>query len=51
MTLADQTALEKVRCSLRLQNDHFQVRIPWKKEPPELPNNHEMAVKCSKIIG
>ena len=45
MTLADQTALEKVRSSLRFQNHRYQVGIPWKKEPPDLPNNHEMAVK------
>ena len=29
MTLADQTALEKVRSSLRFQNDCYQVGIPW----------------------
>ena len=45
MTLADQSALEKVRSSLRFQNHRYQVGIPWKKEPPDLPNNHEMAVK------
>ena len=45
MTLADQTALEKVRSSLRFQNDRYQVGIPWKKEPPDLPNNRKMEVK------
>ena len=45
MTLADQIALENVRSSLRFQNDRYQVGIPWKKELPDLPNNHEMAVK------
>ena len=45
MTLADQTALEKVQSSLRFQNDRYQVCIPWKKQPPNLPSNHEMAVK------
>ena len=45
MTLADQTALEKVRSSFRFQNDRYQVGIPWKKEPPDLPNKHEMVVK------
>ena len=45
ITLADQTTLEKVRSSLRFQNDCYQVGTPWKKEPPDLLNNHEMAVK------
>ena len=45
MTLADQTALEKVLSSLRFQNACYQVGMPWKKEPPDLPNNHEMTLK------
>ena len=46
MILADKTALEKFRSSLRFQNDRYQVGIPWKKKlPPDLPSYHEMAVK------
>ena len=39
----DNRALEIMSNSVRLNDGHYEIALPWKKVPPELPNNRTMA--------
>ena len=42
-SVEDNKALTKIRESLQRRERHFQVRLPWREDPPYLPNNKVMA--------
>ena len=35
----DQRALDIISGSITLKEHHYEVALPWKRTPPELPNN------------
>ena len=39
----DKKALEVMARSLKRKDDHFQVALPWRKEPVDIPNDKPMA--------
>ena len=42
-SVEDNKALTKIRESLQRRDGHFQVRLPWREDPPYLRNNKVMA--------
>ena len=42
-SVEDNKALTKIRESLQRRDGHFQVRLPWRGDPPYLPNDKVMA--------
>jgi len=42
-SVEDNKALTKIGESLQRRDGHFQVRLPWREDPPYLPNNKVMA--------
>ena len=42
-SVEDKRALEIMEGSLQQVNGHFQVALPWRHDPPNLPNNKMMA--------
>ncbi|KAK6168653.1 hypothetical protein SNE40_019845 [Patella caerulea] len=45
LSVDDKLALELVENSLKLEDGVFVVPMPWKHQPPELPNNKQLASK------
>ena len=45
MSVEDGRALAVFQRSIQLQQGHYYVSIPWKCNPPDLPNNRQMAQK------
>ena len=41
-SIKDKRALEMMEQSLKVVNGHFQVGLPWRTNPPYLPNNRLM---------
>ena len=41
-------AVNKVTNSLKYQNGRYQLAIPWKEDPSNLPSNYDMALKRLK---
>ena len=39
----DQRALELMKGSVKLKHSHYEVALPWKRNPPNLPNNRVLA--------
>ena len=44
-SVEDKRALHVMEESVKLVNGHFQVALPWRKDPPDLLNNKMMAEK------
>ena len=42
-SVEDRKALDVVEKSLQIKDGHYQAALPWRKDPPDLPNNKEMA--------
>ena len=49
-SVEDQGALEIMEGSLREVNGHFQVALPWRHDPPYLPNNKVMAERRALLL-
>ena len=49
-SVEDQRALEIMEGSLREVNGHFQVALPWRHDPPYLPNNKVMAERRALLL-
>ena len=49
-SVEDQRALETMEGSLREVNGHFQVALPWRHDPPYLPNNKVMAERRALLL-
>ena len=41
----EQPALQKVKNSLKLNGERYELAMPWKENRPELPNNYDMALR------
>ena len=44
-SVEDKRALHVMEESVKLVDGHFQVALPWRKDPPGIPNNKPMAEK------
>ena len=42
-SVEDERALHVIEKSVKLVNGHFQVALPWRKDPPDIPNDKIMA--------
>ncbi|CAB3996126.1 Hypothetical predicted protein, partial [Paramuricea clavata] len=42
-SVEDERALHVMEKSVKLVNGHFQVALPWRKDPPDIPNDKIMA--------
>ena len=42
-SVEDERALHEMERSVKLVNGHFQVALPWRKDPPDIPNDKIMA--------
>lgn len=45
MTTDETAAWHKVSKSIKFENDHYVVAVPWRNERPSLPNNRPLAEK------
>ena len=45
ISMEDQRVVDKVKRSIKYQNGRYQVGIPCKEDPANLPENYEMALK------
>jgi len=45
MTPDESAAWRKVSESVKLENDHYLVAVPWRDDQPSLPNNRPLAEK------
>ncbi len=45
LSVEDKRAAEIMDRSLKFKDGHFQVALPWRKEPVDIPNNKPMAEK------
>ena len=45
MTTDETAAWRKVSKSIKFENDHYVVAVPWRNERPSLPNNRPLAEK------
>ena len=43
LSVEDKKALEMMEQSLKRKDGHFQVALPWREEPVNIPNNKPMA--------
>lgn len=43
MTPEESLAWHKVSESIKFENDHYVVAVPWRNEQPSLPNNKHLA--------
>ncbi len=51
MSIDDKKAVQIWNDSLTLENGHYQMDIPFKSDPPELPDNRRMAEKRLLSLG
>ena len=49
-SVEDKGALEIMEGSLQQVNGHFQVALPWRHDPPYLPNNKTMAERRALLL-
>ena len=45
LSVEDKRAFEIMEQSLKMVDEHFQVALPWRKNPVNIPNNKPMAEK------
>ena len=43
-------ALEKMERSLKMVDGHYQVALPWRRDPPYLPNNRSMVEHRAALL-
>ena len=46
----DQRALELMEGSVKLKQGHYEVGLPWKRNPPDLPNNRVLAERRLNLL-
>lgn len=49
-SLEDERALEIMERTLKMVNGHFQVALPWRHDPPFLPNNRIVAERRGILL-
>eukprot|EP00794_Sanderia_malayensis_P002013 gene2013-2290_t len=50
MSVEDGRALTVFKDSIQLHDGHYNVSIPWKRNPPDLPNNRRLAQKRMEYL-
>ena len=50
MSQEDRRALDIVNESIKLEEGHYEMALPWRKHPPELPNNRSLAEHRLKLL-
>jgi len=48
--LEDERALEIMEITLKMVDGHFQVALPWRHDPPFLPNNRIVAERRGFLL-
>ncbi len=49
-SLKDTRALEVMEGTLKMVDGHFQVALPWRHDPPFLPNNRIVAERRGLLL-
>ncbi|KAH3693016.1 hypothetical protein DPMN_193353 [Dreissena polymorpha] len=49
-SIEDQKVIKQTEETMIVNNDHYEVNIPWRKNPAELPNNRKMAERRLKLV-
>ena len=49
-SIEDTKALEKMERSLKMVDGHYQVALPWRADPPYLPNNRSMVERRAVLL-
>ena len=49
-SVEDNKALRVMEDSVKLVDGHFQVALPWRKDPPDIPNNKIMAERRLRFL-
>ena len=50
MSLNDQRALDIMEDSVKLENGHYEIALPWKTYPPNLRNNRTVAERRLELL-
>ena len=50
MSVKDQKALETIEDSVNIVSGHYQVALPWRNQPPYLPNNRLVAEQRLQLL-
>ena len=50
MSQNDRKALEIMEESVTIQNGHYEIALPWKSYPPNLPNNRGQAERRLELL-
>lgn len=50
LSIEDKKALEKMEQSLKMVDGHYQVALPWRNDPPYLPNNRSMVERRAELL-
>ena len=50
MSQEDRRALDIMNESIKLEEGHYEMALPWRKHPPELPNNKSLAEHRLKLL-
>ena len=50
MSLEDKKALRTMEQSVKLQDGHYQVALPWRAFPPFLPYNRSLAERRLRML-
>ena len=49
-SIEDKKALENMERSLKMVDGHYQVALPWRTDPPYLPNNRSMVERRTALL-
>ena len=49
-SIEDKKALEKMERSQKMVDGHYQVALPWRTDPPYLPNNRSMVERRAALL-
>ena len=49
-SIEDKKALEKMERSRKMVDGHYQVALPWRTDPPYLPNNWSMVERRAALL-
>ena len=50
MSQEDRRALDVMNESIKLEEGHYEMALPWRQHPPELPNNKSLAEHRLKLL-
>ena len=50
MSQEDRRALDVMNESIKIEEGHYEMALPWRQHPPELPNNKSLAEHHLKLL-